>query len=78
MAQQADYCYVLELTAAALRERAQAVLSSGAPYDQGRLEGYYEALAEIVNQAQVVGIDLADIGLDGFIPESLLKPRKAA
>lgn len=77
MAQQADYRYVLELTAEALREQAQTV-TSGSPYDQGRLMGYYEALAEIMNQAQVVGIDLTDIGLEDFRPESLLKSRKAA
>ncbi len=76
MAQQLDYRYVLELTAEALRERAQTGPFVG-PYDQGRLMGYYEALAEIVSQAQVMGIDLADIGLDGFAPESLLKSKAA-
>lgn len=77
MSQQADYRYVLTMTAEALLERAREGTAQ-TPRDEGRLMGYYEALAEIVNQAQIVGIDLADIGLRDFRPESLLKPRKAA
>lgn len=77
MATQTDYRYVLEQVAAELRERAEALRPVNV-YEEGRLMGYYEVLAEILNQAQVAGIESSDIGLAGFNPDSLLNTRKAA
>lgn len=74
---QADALVVLEEVALSLRDSAEAI-SVGSEFDRGRLTGYYEALSSIVSQCDVAGIDLGEIGLSGFVPESILAARKKA
>jgi hypothetical protein len=74
---QADALVVLEEVALSLRDSAEAI-SVGSEFDRGRLAGYYEALSSIVSQCDVAGIDLDEIGLSGFVPESILGTRKKA
>lgn len=68
---------VLEEVAASLRESAESVMVTSS-FDEGRLIGYYEALATLINQCDVAGIDTSEIGLAGFAPESLLRQAKKA
>lgn len=47
----------------------------------GEIEGLnaYQALCEVIAQAEAFGVPLADIGLAGFDPDVLLsKPRRVA
>ena len=77
MSKQAEALVALEEVAASLKESAEqiGVVTS---FDEGRLMGYYEALSTLLSQCKTFGIEPGDIGLAGFRPESLLKPRKAA
>jgi len=74
---QADALIVLEEVALSLRDSAEAISVESA-FDEGRLTAYYEALSSIVSQCDVAGIDLGEIGLAGFVPESILRAAKKA
>ncbi len=73
-----DTLVVLEEVAASLRESAEEIGSPATGYDEGRLTAYYEALAMILTQCRVVGIEPGDIGLAGFSPDTLLRGVKLA
>jgi hypothetical protein len=68
---------VLEEVAVSLREAAEnsEVTST---FDEGRMMGYYEALSTLLSQCAVAGIAQKDIGMDGFVAESILRPMKRA
>ncbi|QFY89167.1 hypothetical protein D5125_06545 [Magnetovirga frankeli] len=46
----------------------------------GRIEGLnaYQALEEVLSQAEICGIPLEEIGMDGFDIDSLINPNKKA
>lgn len=77
MSQRDDALIALEEIALSLRESAeQAEIKDS--YDEGRLMGYYEALSTLMAQCQAVDIDLSEIGLTDFKPESVLRSAKSA
>jgi hypothetical protein len=72
-----DALVVLEEVAASLKESAEQITTSS-EFDTGRRMAYYEAISTLLAQCEVAGISQSEIGLDGFIPESLLGDKKQA
>lgn len=77
MGKKLDALVALEETASSLKESAEQI-SVTSSFDEGRLMGYYEALSTLLSQCRAFGIEPGEIGMAGFNPEVLLKPRKAA
>lgn len=68
---------VLEEVALGIKDAALDIDASS-DFDRGRLTAYYEVLSSIVSQCDMAGIDLKEIGLAGFVPESILRTAKKA
>ena len=67
-----DALTVLEEVALALKDAALEIDGSS-DFDRGRAVAYYEALSAILSHCAVAGIDVAEIGLGGFVAESVLR-----
>lgn len=72
-----DALVVLEEVANSLKESAEQI-NSPSEFDSGRRMAYYEAISTLLSQCAVAGISPSDIGLDGFVPESILGDNKKA
>ncbi|MCU7934121.1 MAG: hypothetical protein KZQ99_04480 [Candidatus Thiodiazotropha sp. (ex Dulcina madagascariensis)] len=54
--------------------RGNAIAGSDDPYKQGLASGYHDVLEHAKNEAELVGYDLSDLGLDGQRIDALLQP----
>lgn len=77
MASLDDYRFIVFDAVERLRRDAEAVKGTDR-YDQGRQMAYYEILQRILNSAETAGLTAEEVGMQGFDPDSLLGPRKAA
>ena len=72
-----DALVVLEEVANSLKESAEQI-ESASEFDIGRKMAYYEAISTLLSQCEIAGKSPSDIGLDGFVPESILGYKKQA
>lgn len=70
---QPDYAMVLEAVLTTARDAAQHP-----EVTQGERMAYYDILDVAKQTAESAGMTMADLGLDGFDPETLLTPVKKA
>ena len=77
MLKNSDVLVVLEEVAVSLKESAEQI-KSASEFDSGRRIAYYESISTLLSQCKVAGITPAEIGLDGFVPESILEDKKQA
>lgn len=79
MATQADFKVVLQEVLAAAKEAAlESAQKPDDPFESGHVMAYYDVLTVAIEQAEVMDIPLEELGLGGFDPDELLKPRKKA
>lgn len=72
-----DYLVILEEVLLAAKEQAlQAVKSKDDPFEEGRVFAYYDVLTVAIEHAQLLDVDLAELGLAGFDPNKELLGHK--
>ena len=69
---------VLEEVALAARRAAEQASEQDDAFAHGLLSAYVDVLTVIMEQVEVLGLDPAAIGLDGFEPYSLYRPKQVA
>lgn len=68
---------VLEEVALAARRAAEQAAEKDDAFANGLLAAYVDVLTVIMEQVEVLGLDPATIGLGGFEPYALYRPKQA-
>ena len=61
-----DYLVILEEILSTARQNGLEAAAERADFDQGRAFAYYDILTVAIEQAELLGIPLEDLGLQGF------------
>ncbi len=74
-----DVLVILEEVLLAARQHGVEAAKGSKEFEQGLAMAYYDVLTVAIEQAQLLGVDLDEIGLAGFDPDKeILNTRREA